>query len=155
EKLKQQNQLLLIENMEIKGLLISKLAEAESKGILIQLEISDIFKDLPMEASDLLRVMGIFLDNAIEAVAGLSQPMQKISIVIMQDDTTFVIRIKNPNGHKVLLHELLKPNFSTKGKNHGLGLANVRNILARYPHVLNEINIQNDQFIQTLTIKKE
>lgn len=155
EKLKRQNQLLLIENTEMKGLLISKLAEAELKGILIQLEISDIFKGMPMESSDLLRVMGIFLDNAIEAVAGLSQPMQKISIVIMQDDTTFVIRIKNPNGHKVLLHELRQPNFSTKGKNRGFGLANVRKILAKYPHVLNEINIQKDQFIQILTIKKE
>lgn len=155
EKLKRQNQLLLIENTEIKGLLISKLAEAESKGILIHLEITDIFKNFPMDSSDLLRVMGIFLDNAIEAVANLNQSMQKISIVIMQDDKSFVIRIKNSNGHKVLIHELMQPNFSTKGKNRGFGLANVRKILAKYPHILNEVSIQNNQFIQTLTIKKE
>lgn len=155
EKLKRQNQLLLIENTEIKGLLISKLAEAESKGISIHLEITDIFKNFPMESSDLVRVMGIFLDNAIEAVLELNRTMQKIVIVIMQDEKSFVIRIKNPNGHKVALHELVQTNFSTKGKNRGFGLTNVRKILARYPHILNEVNIQNDQFIQTLTIKKE
>ena len=155
EKLKRQNQLLLIENLEIKGLLISKLAKAESQGITIQLEISDIFRNLPMDVSDLLRIMGIFLDNAIEAVAGLTQSMQKISIVIMQDDKCFVIRIKNPNEHKILLNELMQPNFSTKGKNRGFGLANVRKVLAKYPHILNDIDIQNDQFVQTLTIKKE
>ena len=108
-----------------------------------------------MESSDLVRVMGIFLDNAIEAVLELNRTMQKIVIVIMQDEKSFVIRIKNPNGHKVALHELVQTNFSTKGKNRGFGLTNVRKILARYPHILNEVNIQNDQFIQTLTIKKE
>ncbi|MGG5317809.1 sensor histidine kinase [Enterococcus sp. AZ072] len=155
EKLKCQNQLLLIENPEIKGLLISKLAKAESQGITIQLEISDIFRNLPMDVSDLLRILGIFLDNAIEAVADLTQSMKKISIVVMQDDKYVVIRIKNPNELKILLHELMQPNFSTKGKNRGFGLANVRKILAKYPHILNDIDTQNDQFIQTLTIKKE
>ncbi|WP_429972806.1 sensor histidine kinase [Enterococcus sp. AZ163] len=155
EKLKCQNQLLLIENPEIKGLLISKLAKAESQGITIQLEISDIFRNLPMDVSDLLRILGIFLDNAIEAVADLTQSMKKISIVVMQDDKYVVIRIKNPNELKILLHELMQPNFSTKGKNRGFGLANVRKILVKYPHILNDIDTQNDQFIQTLTIKKE
>nr|WP_207701415.1 ATP-binding protein [Enterococcus sp. 665A]MBO1339011.1 sensor histidine kinase [Enterococcus sp. 665A] len=155
EKLKCQNQLLLIENPEIKGLLISKLAKAESQGITVQLEISDIFGNLPMDVSDLLRILGIFLDNAIEAVADLTQSMKKISIVVMQDDKYVVIRIKNPNELKILLHELMQPNFSTKGKNRGFGLANVRKILAKYPHILNDIDTQNDHFIQTLTIKKE
>lgn len=155
KKLKCQNHLLLIENMEIKGLLISKLAKAESHGIDIQLEISDIFKNFPMEGRDLLRIMGIFLDNAIEAVSDLTQSMKKISLVIMQDDQQFIIRIKNSTGQKIFLHELMQPNFSTKGPNRGFGLTNVRKILTKYPYILNDIDIQNSQFIQTLTIKKE
>lgn len=155
EKLKQQNQLLLIENLEIKGLLISKLAQAETKGITVHLEVSNIFPVIPMEYSDLLRIMGIFLDNAIEAVTEIEQSFQKISIMMLQDEGNLIIRIKNPTLQKISLHDLMRPNFSTKGKNRGFGLANVKKIVAKYPHVLNDIDLQNDWFIQTLTIEKE
>ncbi|MCF7522919.1 hypothetical protein L3X07_05225 [Levilactobacillus brevis] len=51
----------------LKSLLFQKLLAAQSRGLVLRLEIPDPIQDVPMNNVQLLRVMGILLDNAIEA----------------------------------------------------------------------------------------
>lgn len=152
EKIKKKSQLLNMEIVEIKSLLMSKLAMAEQNGVKIHLEIVVSISNIPMNLHDFLRVLGILLDNAIEAV--LTQKSKVINVLLIQEEKQLVILIKNPYSQKISINNLSKPGFTTKGKGRGLGLANVNKILSDYSNVLHETRIKDSQFIQILTLKK-
>lgn len=147
EKLQQQNSLALIKPIELKSLLITKLMTAETKGIPLNLEVHGEVDTLPMKTADLLRILGIFIDNSLAEE-------KTLSILFISESETLTIVVKNPFSQKITLKELTQTGFTTKGKNHGLGLANVRSILANYPDVLHETSLKNQEFRQTLTIRK-
>lgn len=152
EKIKQQNQLLHVNNMEIKGLLITKLIEAESKNLSIHLEIINTIDSFYIQTNDLVRILGVFIDNAIEATMLASS--DSIYLSMLEDEDRLSILIKNPTAEKINISDLKQNGFSTKGKNRGIGLANVQSILSEYPNVLNKTSIKNNEFTQLLTIQK-
>ncbi|WP_249203861.1 hypothetical protein [Levilactobacillus brevis] len=53
----------------LKSLLFQKLLVAQGRGLVLRLEIPESIQAVPMNNVQLLRVMGILLDNAIEAGA--------------------------------------------------------------------------------------
>lgn len=64
--------------LEFKSLLSSKLIYAMESGINVELEITDPIRELPMKSVDLVRVMGIFLDNAIDAALNSSEKLMQL-----------------------------------------------------------------------------
>ena len=61
------NKLLHIKILEIKSILYTKMVLAINKNISITLDIPDDIDTINMNSIDLTRVLGIYLDNAIEA----------------------------------------------------------------------------------------
>lgn len=55
-------------------------------------------------------------------------------------------------NYNIPIGKLEQENFSTKGENRGLGLFNVRKILAGYENVYKTTEISNGYFIQKLEI---
>ena len=58
--------LINIKDEAVKGVLASKILEAQGQSITIHLEVSDVFEVSRMELLDFITVLSIFLDNAIE-----------------------------------------------------------------------------------------
>lgn len=59
-----------IENLkvrEIKGLITTKILQAQENNIEITVEVADEITQIDMDAIQLSRVLGIIMDNAIEA----------------------------------------------------------------------------------------
>ena len=150
------NQLSNIGVLEIKSLLSAKMIYAHESGIDITIDIPDKVESFLIDTVDLARILGIFLDNAIEATLETEQP--QIGLNIIQNKTGVSIIISNrfrDNG--LMLHKLKQKGFSTKIGHQGIGLGNAQKIISSYDNVLLETTMKCDYFTQhiELTDRKE
>ena len=98
------------------------------------------------------KILGVFLDNAIEAVKGLKK--KEISIEMYTIEDSLCIDITNNFKGNLELDKITNMKYTTKGDGHGYGLTLVDNILSEEQGRLeNEKSINRDTFTQTLKIK--
>ena len=145
------NQLGNIGVLEIKSLLCAKMIYAHESGIEVTIDIPDKVDGFLMDTVDLARILGIFLDNAIEAALETSQP--QIGLNIIQNEEGVSVIISNcfqDNG--VALHRLKQKGFSTKTGHQGIGLSNVQKIIGSYDNVLLETTIRRGRFTQHMEL---
>ena len=115
------NQLMNIKTTELKSIISSKLFYAIELNINVNIEVTDEIVSLPIDTLDLCRVIGIFLDNAIEATLETDQPSIRFALINLETEYIFVI--SNTFLEKGIPYAALaKPNVSTKGANRGRGL---------------------------------
>ena len=150
------NQLSNIGVLEIKSLLSAKMIYAHESGIDITIDIPDKVESFLIDTVDLARILGIFLDNAMEATLETEQP--QIGLNIIQNKTGVSIIISNrflDNG--VMLHKLKQKGFSSKIGHQGIGLWNAQKIISSYDNVLLETTMKCNYFTQhlELTDRKE
>ena len=150
------NQFSNIGVLEIKSLLSAKMIYAHESGIDITIDIPDKVESFLIDTVDLARILGIFLDNAMEATLETEQP--QIGLNIIQNKTGVSIIISNrfrDNG--LMLHKLKQKGFSTKIGHQGIGLGNAQKIISSYDNVLLETTMKCDYFTQhiELTERKE
>lgn len=150
------NQLSNIGVLEIKSLLSAKMICAHESGIDVTIDIPDRVDRFPIDTVDLARILGIFLDNAIEAALETEQP--QIGLNIIRNETGAAIIISNRfRDSGETLHKLKQKGFSTKTGHPGIGLSSAQKIIRSYDNILHETTIQRDRFIQhmELTARKE
>ncbi|PTJ25616.1 ATP-binding protein [Staphylococcus simulans] len=136
---------------ELKGLLTTKIIQAQENNIRVSVEVPDEIHHISLDMIDLSRVMGIILDNAIEASTEIDDPL--IQIGFMKNKDAVMIIVMNKCAKDIpKVHELFKENFSTKGPNRGLGLSTLREIIDQTDNVLLDTVIENHYFIQKLEI---
>ena len=145
------NQLSNIAVLEIKSLLSAKMIYAHESGIDVTIDIPNPVGNFPIDTVDLARILGIFLDNAIEATLETTQP--QIGLNIIQHQIGVAIIISNyfrDNG--LLLHRLKQKGFSTKTGHQGIGLSNAQKIISSYDNVLLETTMQCGCFMQHMEL---
>ena len=145
------NQFSNIGVLEIKSLLSAKMIYAHESGIDITIDIPDKVESFLIDTVDLARILGIFLDNAIEATLETEQP--QIGLNIIQNKTGVSIIISNrfrDNG--LMLHKLKQKGFSTKIGHQGIGLWNAQKIISSYDNVLLETTMKCDYFTQHIEL---
>lgn len=137
---------------EIKGLLTTKILQAQEKNIRISIEVPDIIEKINLQTIDLSRIIGIILDNAIEASEQLEdEPLIRVGFIQESESVTFIVMNKcQPDMPRV--HTLFEENFSTKGDNRGLGLSTLKEIAEDNENVLLDTTIENGFFIQKVEI---
>lgn len=147
------NQLINIKTTELKSIISSKLLYAIELNINVGIEVTDEVTSIPMDTLDLCRVIGIFLDNAIEATLETDRPTIRFALINL--DTEYIFIISNTFLEKGIPYATLsKPNVSTKGVNRGIGLYNAHEIIAKYNHIFLDTEIKNKSFVQRLQISK-
>ena len=98
------------------------------------------------------KILGVFLDNAIEAVRGLKK--KEISIEMYTIEDSLCIDITNNFKGNLELDKITNIKYTTKGDGHGYGLTLVNKLLEEEQGRLeNEKSINRDTFTQTLKIK--
>lgn len=85
------NQLMNIKTTELKSIISSKLLYAIELNINVNIEVTDEIVSLPIDTLDLCRVIGIFLDNAIEATLETDQPSIRFALINLETEYIFVI----------------------------------------------------------------
>ncbi|HWJ77944.1 MAG TPA: GHKL domain-containing protein, partial [Niallia sp.] len=140
----------------IKGLILTKTLQAEKEGITVNIEVPDVIDELSMNIIDIARILGIFLDNAIEANMQ-NHTDKEIDIAIFKSrSNSIMIIIENTieDDHSVKIDKIFNDGFSTKGDNRGKGLSTVRSIINTYPNVVLRTNVNNGVFSQIIEMEK-
>ena len=142
-----------INNPGIYNLLTSKYHEATEKGIDVTIYYLLNLDELNMKIYEFARILGILLDNAIEASEKSSEKIINISFRRDSKNNRDVISIENSYSNKdVDTETIFNKGFSEKENHSGLGLWEVRKILSKNNNVNLFTNKTNDLFKQQLEI---
>lgn len=123
-----------VQEDHLKGVLLSKLFAVKHQKINCHFECRVPVKELGINPFDLVRLMSITLDNAIEAVQ--SVPDGKITVMLYQASDNLNITVENTDsGRTNSLYELRQPGVTTKENHSGLGLSIVDDFRRKYPNM--------------------
>lgn len=136
----------------LKGLIYYKFSHIEK--IYVDLQVLNSLKKFdklsPKLNKQVLKIIGILIDNAIEAV---NQEKEKyINIIFSIRKNNFEMKMINPCTKEIKTSNIMNIGFSTKGKNRGYGLALVKDILKEEKNISLNLNITNCEFISTLNV---
>ena len=141
----------------LRGLIYSKLLIIKEKKINYNLlidkkvSITKFTKINDKTMVDICKILGVFLDNAIESVENLKE--KDIIIEIYMDKKDIVISVTNNFNGEINLEELENIGYTTKGEGHGHGLSLVREILKKNKYIENYKEVYEDNFTQNIKIK--
>ena len=120
----------LINNTGVDSLLTTKYHEAEEKGIKVNMSLLLDLSKLNMKIYEFTRILGILLDNAIEAS---DESEEKVINIVFRDDAKNhrqLIIVENTYKDKTVdTEKIFNKGFSGKENHTGLGLWEVRKIL--------------------------
>lgn len=123
-------------DLELKSLLLTKVNTIAHEKLKANFECVDKFAEIRgISKFDLIRIVGIAYDNAIEASKKLGAKAE-IRAAIYQDEEGFSFEIRNRYADEVDLTQVTHSGYTTKAGHHGLGLANVKEICDGYSNVL-------------------
>ena len=140
----------------IKGLIYHKIGKMEDNNIKYYLyvdkNIKNIFEDkLDIKTyQDITKLLGVFLDNAIDA--SKNADIKEIEIDIKREDDCIIITISNTYDKNIDTKQIGKKGFTTKGKGHGYGLSIVKDISKHNDNIETFKDIENDRFKQTILL---
>lgn len=120
----------------LKSILIQKTSQAAEQGIKVHFECKYNVECVAMESYDLVRIIGITYDNAIEAVHDFDKDHKKINIMVYRTDGQTEIAIANPVLKSKNLAQIKKEGITTKKGHSGFGLANIDEISNNYSNLL-------------------
>lgn len=141
----------------LKGLLYFKLNEMMNKKLNVYLEVSEdlkkksLWKTYEEDAQDISRIIGVYLDNAIEA-ASISEE-KTIEIQFYLENKNIVFCLGNTFKGKIEESKLDNEGYSSKGKNRGYGLPLVKDLLSKHEELKDERVIVDQYYVQKLIIK--
>ena len=142
----------------LKALFYFKASEAENKGITVTISISpkiknSLLNDLSTNNfKQLGRIVGVYLDNAIEA-SSLSNS-KSMGIEVYKEDENIKIIITNSFDGEID-EKVGNTIFSTKGKNRGHGLMLVNSIINNNNMFYQKREIRKNVYVQILVVKNK
>ena len=138
----------------LKGLIYYKLSHID-KNINVKLTVLNSLKkieNIPSKLNkEILKIIGILLDNAIEAVE--SENKKFINIEISLKKNLFNIQVENSCSKKIDVQNIMKLGYSTKGKDRGYGMVLIKDILKHQKNMNLEIDVIDNEFISNLKVK--
>gem|GEM_PF-1839813 len=144
-----------IGSSEIRSIILHKLNHAQGLGITSSLEIPKALLVKPIfDTIQLVRLLGILLDNAIEAAQESTNP--SLSIAVFKQVGDEMIIIGNTYSALIPKEQLLQKNpRSTKDPKRGIGLQNAASIVKQENSLFLETQITDRYYTQIITIHQE
>jgi two-component system sensor histidine kinase AgrC len=105
-----------------------------------------------MDSLDLSRIIGIFMDNAIEAALETEEIELHFAMFYKNEALCIIIRNSAKLVSEYSIIETRKLGVSTKGDYRGIGLFNVTQILNNYSNIVWDTSFKAPYFSQELTI---
>ena len=143
-----------IEDTALRSLIAQSIVYARNKDVEFTLEVKDIITRLSIDLLDLVRIMSVLLNNAVEGAAESYSKQMEVAVIKMNLETVIVIQ----NSCKYTMtpsEDLFELGFSTKGRNRGIGLNNVKEILDQYENIILETEMEDSKFRQIIRFKRE
>lgn len=135
----------------VKSVVSAKLMIAMDKGIHVELELRENISITAIDKIDLIRVLGIFLNNAIDAASSSTE--KELTIAFIKEEHQNIILIRNstvPLSHPV--GSLCNQQLSSKEGHSGIGLYTAKNILDTYENIRWKLDYKEPYFLVELMI---
>ncbi|WP_436708101.1 sensor histidine kinase [Lactiplantibacillus plantarum] len=142
-----------IGNETLRGLIVQKFFDAQTKGIELSLELDQSEFIIKHNLVDVVRIVGNLLDNAIDAAK--STPDKQVTCAFNSLHETKEISVRNSTNKKLDVNKMFELGASTKGSQRGFGLSNVQQLVDRQKNFFLDVDRKNDRVIITLTILEE
>ncbi len=118
------------------AVLLAKAAIASERGIELRVSEDTMLTESPLEAEDLITLLGNLVDNALDAAAQCTVE-RWVSVAVGARDQQLVIRVQDsgPGVPEADRERVFVEGFSTRprtgGRRRGIGLALVREVVRR------------------------
>lgn len=137
----------------VKSIISTKLMIAMEKEIDAVLEIRETINICGIERIDLIRILGILLNNAIDAASMSNE--KKLIVAFIKDELGYSILIRNTTAPILLpISALCTQYVSTKGEHDGIGLYTAKNILDSYKNIRWKLEYNPPYFLVEIKIKE-
>lgn len=148
------NEILKIDNPILSALINAKIAQAEQRGIDLQVDIRAGLSEFTSNTMDIARILGNLLDNALDEVENTEEP-RKVRLEVDAEGPLIMTSVINPYyGSLEEVEKSIKKGLSTKGSGHsGLGLYICRR-LARKIHAGFDYTLEPGRITFTLSIPR-
>ena len=144
----------IINNPGIYNLLTTKYSEAEENGIKVNLTFLLDLNELHMKIYEFARILGILLDNAIDAASECDEKVLNIFFRNEARNNRNIILIENTYKDKdVDLNQIFNKGITGKENHTGLGLWEIRQLLKKNNNVNLYTNKNEKYFTQQYIIK--
>lgn len=122
--------LLNVENPLIAGFLFCRIQEAETKDIKVKHRINMKKCDTVSEY-ELVEILGILLDNALEALHNSTEPEKDINILVEQGEDRLSISVANVSAILSIneIEDFWEKGVSSKGQGRGIGLYKLKRLV--------------------------
>ena len=140
-----------IENTILKGVLLSKINQAEKNEIICKYKIDSQLEGIALDDSELTVVLSNLLNNAIESASNSEK--KYIDIFTTYQNGRYIIEVSNSvsNLTEDMIPRISKVRFSTKGTGRGYGLYNINKIVNKYKGKIN-MSMKEDMFNVSIEI---
>lgn len=140
-----------IENTILKGVLLSKINQAEKNEIICKYKIDSQLEGIALDDSELTVVLSNLLNNAIESAS--KSEKKYIDIFTTYQNGRYIIEVSNSvsNLTEDMIPTISKVRFSTKGTGRGYGLYNINKIVNKYKGKIN-MSMKEDMFNVSIEI---
>lgn len=146
----------VINNPAIYNILATKYYKADEADIDIDLQVFINLNSLKMDVYDFSRILGILLDNAIEAASQCQNKIIKIEIRDIKPNKCQILTIENTYLNKDIdISKLSEKGYTTKTddkENHGIGLWQISKMIKKHKNVLLDTSKTDEFFKQELAI---
>lgn len=140
-----------INNPSIYSLLTNKYYLANEKGITMTFSIFTDLSKINFNMYEFSRILGILLDNAIEAAEESTEKI--VHIEFTSDDKKQLFIIKNScKDTNISTTKIFEKGYSTKSENSGFGLWKVHKILSKNTNLDLFTTISDNMFSQQLAV---
>lgn len=143
----------------LKGLIYYKISQMQEKNIEVYIDISNDLENKEKWITcdkylrDISRVIGVYIDNAIEAAIRANKKYIIIEAELVDKDIVF--SFSNTYAGSVDIGNIDSAGFSTKGKGKGYGLSLVKDILNKNQYLEQKREINGIYYVQKLIIKND
>lgn len=138
----------------IKGLIYYKFSQI-NKNIDLNINVKNSlkkFEKIPSKLNkEVLTIIGVIIDNSIEAVE--KERKKSINIEISCKKNSFLIKIENTCTRNININEINNVGYSTKGKNRGYGLSLINDITSKEDKIKYNVKIEKNIFTSEVIIK--
>lgn len=143
----------IINNPGIYSLLNSKYHKADKLGIQINLDFFVNLDDFNIDTYEFSRILGILLDNAIEASSECEEKIINIKFRNEEKNSRHIVTISNTYKNKDLnIEEIFLKGITTKPNHSGLGLYEIHKYMKKNKNLNLFTTKSNRFFIQQLEI---
>lgn len=139
-----------IRNGAVAGLLAAKMLMAEKSEIFFKLAANGELTEVNMQLMELCEVLGILLDNAVEAAAASDGKYVRVDIDAAESGALF--RIENTVDKKPNISRLFEKGYTTKEGGSGIGLYIAETLLQKYPSSSLNTFTDDERVIQELHV---